>query len=380
MGQSNISYGEPPPCSPLDEFNIRAHQDVIDAVDRAEISKAHGELIAVLRPEVQQKAIQGLRQSQLLPGVADLIRSIESLAVPLANAAFDKDECSQCGYNSTSHQGQFKVTIKSGLCVNAECAAEKHKQALEQRKLQLGTKYRVIALQVASSSAVSSDAVGQEQHVECTGRCPKFGAVLTGRPGESIQTQELVCTDIACHAEKIEAHRVSELQNFKTKVWKHAAKKHYLTLNDLQMRGVMIGLLASGWGPGNAVRIALGAAEDQDLQSLLTQYMSAPQDQVMALTKAIVPGLIEAALPHQVGSLLQALGVQLHKHWVFTAKFLDRLSIGEIDAVCKDLRLAQSQGIVDSRATGDRKAYASAVGAVLSKEVCMGYIPSVLRY
>lgn len=196
MGQSNISYGEPPPCSPLDEFNIRAHQDVIDAVDRAEISKAHGELIAVLRPEIQQKAIQGLRQSLLLPGVADLIRSIESLAVPLANAAFDKDDCRQCGYNSSNHQGQFKVTIKPGLCVNAECAAEKHKQALDQHKLQLGTKYRVIALQVASSSDVSSAAVGQDQHDECTGRCQKFGAVLTGKPGEPIQTQELVCTDI----------------------------------------------------------------------------------------------------------------------------------------------------------------------------------------
>ena len=237
MGQSNFAYGEPPPCTTSDEFILRAHQDVVDAVDSAEISKSHGELIAILRPEVQARAIQGLRCAPLLPGVAELITSIESLAVPLETAAFDKTDCSKCSYNSSNHQGHFKITVRSGLCVNAECASTKQAEAIFQRKQELEPKYRVIALQVDSPQEVTVDMVGSGQHEECTKRCSKFGAVLSGKPGEPIQARVNVCTDGECHSRTVEAHRTAELNAFRTKVWKHAAKKHYHAMSELQKIG-----------------------------------------------------------------------------------------------------------------------------------------------
>lgn len=363
-------------------FARYAVADVQSAVANASISRSHGALLASLRPDVQVTAIQGLLSMPMLPGVSELKNSIQHQAIPLTNVNFDKTDCAGCQYNSDNHAGLFGVGVDAGFCVNAACATAKTTEAVEAAATELRARHRVVKIRPVPYRAVAEggdSGVGAAQLKHCTEQCPSYGAVIGCQPGQPVQVVENVCTDAICNDRMVESHRLDQLQDFKTRVWRHALKKHVLALPAVQNRAAALAFLALGWAAPAQITALIGAEPGSSAQDLIKISLGIEPAALAERIGRLAGELIETAPAHQVFECIRALDVHIQDHWTMTPAFLQRLSIGEIDDIVRDLLIGETEEIVTARALGSRNAYAKAAGNCLQPAQVRGYVPAVLR-
>lgn len=363
-------------------FAQYAVADVQSAVACASISRAHGALLAALRPDVQETAVQGLLSMPMLPGVGDLKASIQHRAISLANVNFDKADCGACQYNSDNHGQLFGLGIDPGFCVNAPCAATKTAEAVEEDAAELRKRYRVVEilpLQYRGVAESGDSGVGAAQVKHCTEQCPSFGAVIGCHPGQPVQVVENVCINADCNERLVESHRQAQLQDFKARVWRHVLQRHVQTLPAVQNRAVALAFLALGWAAPAQVADLLGVGQESSAQDLIKSSLTIEPAALAERLAQLAGVLVETAPVHQVGECIRALGARVQDHWTMTPAFLMRLSIGEIDAIVGDLRIVGTEDVEVARTSGSRIAYAKAVGDCLLPAQAKGYVPATLR-
>ena len=356
--------------------------DVQSAVACASITRAHGALLAALRPDVQVTAVQGLLSMPMLPGVGDLKASIQHRAIPLTNVNFDKADCVACQYNSDNHVQLFGLGIDPGFCVNAPCAAAKTAEAVEEGAAELRKRYRVVEILPVQYRCVAESGdsgVGATQSKHCTEQCPSFGAAIGCHPGQPVQVVENVCINADCNDRMVEFHRQAQLQEFKARVWRHVLQRHVQTLPPVQNRAVALAFLALGWDAPAQVATLLGADQESSAQDLIKASLTIEPAALAERLAQLAGALVETAPVHQVGECIRALGARIQDHWTMTPAFLMRLSIGEVDAIAGDLRIGVTAEVEAARATGSRIAYAKAVGDCLLPAQAKGYVPASLK-
>ncbi len=362
-----------------------AHYAVLDvqsAVACASISRAHGALLAALRPDVQVTAVQGLLSMPMLPGVADLKASIQHWAIPLANVNFDKAACVACQYNSDNHGQLFGLGIDPGFCVNAPCAAAKTAEAVAEDAAELRKRYRIVEIlpvQYRGVAESGDNGVGSAQVKHCTEQCSSFGAVIGCHPGQSVQVVENVCINADCNERMVESHREAQLQDFKARVWRHVLQRHVQTLPAVQNRAAAMAFLALGWDAPVQVAALLGVDQGSSPQELIKACLTIEPAALAERLAQLAGALVETAPVHQVGECIRALDARVQDHWTMTPAFLIRLSIGEIDAIVGDLRIGVTEEVEAARTSGSRVAYATAVGDCLLPALAKGYVPATLR-
>lgn len=360
---------------------------VLQAVREARISKAHAQLLAVLRPETQAGAIEELLNMPLLPGVGELKTGIESMAIPLASAAFPKGDCLTCSYNTDNLQSGDSVSLRPGLCINSACSADKHAQHVAATVSALKMEHRAVQPPADGSfhreiEETGENAVGTEQASKCRTECSFFGAaVMSAGPGFPIKVVTQVCTNVQCNAHMVTAQRTREVAGFRERIWKRALAAHVRQFDAVASRRALLLFMTLGWSCGGSAAAALiGTEKTPTLEELEAFAVGLePKGIAEALTQATVLAIDNAPV-HQVQTMLRHFKVRLEDFWVMPAAFLEKLSFEEIEDIIKDLRIAVTPSMDSARASGSRLALAQAVAKVITRADVQGYIPHCLRY
>lgn len=99
------------------------------ALDERRIKVGHAELLAVVPPDKQAKAL-----NTILTAALDVNKTREILTrmtQSLAAATFDKTECLTCPFNSGSQRALFETHVDDGHCTNPGCYQLKSEAAAE---------------------------------------------------------------------------------------------------------------------------------------------------------------------------------------------------------------------------------------------------------
>jgi ParB/RepB/Spo0J family partition protein len=99
------------------------------ALDERRIKVGHAELLAVVPPDKQAKALD-----TILTAALDVNKTREILTrmtQSLAAATFDKTECLTCPFNSGSQRALFETHVDDGHCTNPGCYQLKSEAAAE---------------------------------------------------------------------------------------------------------------------------------------------------------------------------------------------------------------------------------------------------------
>ena len=93
------------------------------ALNERRIKLGHAELLAAVPSDKQDKALETILNANLDIGkTRDLLMRVTQ---SLANAIFDKTECTTCKFNSGTQRALFETHVDDGYCTNAGCFALK---------------------------------------------------------------------------------------------------------------------------------------------------------------------------------------------------------------------------------------------------------------
>lgn len=192
---------------------LHCSKAVLASLTRREIRLGHAELLARLPQETQDGTLQAIMKDSIT--VAELRKKIDSFALVLDSAIFDKTDCGQCPHNSSCQTELFSENISQGRCQNRACFGEKTQQALAVKKAALAETYPLVFLdsERAADSYIPLSkhgklGVGAKQFNACQG-CQHFAALLVTEPGKEGQVEAPICANLPCHTEKVEAYQAT---------------------------------------------------------------------------------------------------------------------------------------------------------------------------
>lgn len=192
---------------------MNCSSDVLQALDERKIKLGHGELLAALPKESQDRLLPVIIKENKT--VAELKATIERIALKLDTAIFDKTDCAACPHNSALQSELFAEAIGTGNCTNRPCFEKKSEAKLDAiaaglkdeyptvRIVRPGENFTRIQLQVDGPMGV-----GEEQAKACHA-CQNYGAAVSGLPDSLGKTYRGQCFDTGCNSKKIAARKSS---------------------------------------------------------------------------------------------------------------------------------------------------------------------------
>lgn len=190
---------------------LHAAQSVLDALSRRQIKVGHAELLATLPETTQQGTLEQIIEQQI--PVTALKAKIDSFALELHTAIFDRSGCRNCPHNSSTQQSLFEETISQGRCLNRSCFWAKTQAALEVKKAELEEEHNAVFFDSEKAPETYTvlqqsgpEGVGAKQFAQCAG-CKDFGCVLSTRPGEAGEVTEGLCFNLVCNKDKVESYQ-----------------------------------------------------------------------------------------------------------------------------------------------------------------------------
>lgn len=187
---------------------MQAAPEVVEALANEQIRLGHCELLASLPQEAQPKVLAKVIETGA--SVADLKAQLETFAMPLTRAIFDKADCRLCPFNSSCQRGLFADSVAEDKCTNRVCYNEKTQAALDAKREEAKQGYATVAYasQIAPGTTIPLTVEGKgsvtpEQLKACTG-CKHFGVSIEDRQGASIgAVSPATCFNVACHKTKV---------------------------------------------------------------------------------------------------------------------------------------------------------------------------------
>lgn len=185
------------------------------ALHQKKILLGHAELLAVCRKETQVSALAMLLSSQKQMTVEAFKDVINSAALVLDSAIFNKDQCAGCVHNSGNQSALFAQVINGGRCTNKQCYDEKTEAELAGRANALREEFQNVRVvrpgenfTVIPLVAEGAKGVGIEQAQACRA-CQNFGAVVAAAPDKLGKVFKNLCMDVPCNTTMV-AKRVSD--------------------------------------------------------------------------------------------------------------------------------------------------------------------------
>ncbi|MCD9046759.1 PRTRC system ParB family protein [Luteimonas sp. MHLX1A] len=191
---------------------LHCSEGVLDAMMAGTITLGHGELLASLPKENQDKALPRIVADQI--SVATLREQINGFVTPLATAIFDLAGCANCPFNTSCQGTLFEARVNEGNCTNKSCFQEKSRQALELKREELKSDFGVVVLVSEKDPAQSiplvkhgEQGVGPDGFDACRS-CQFRGAAIHDAPGARLGTVESpLCFNRPCHVQKVAAYQ-----------------------------------------------------------------------------------------------------------------------------------------------------------------------------
>lgn len=191
---------------------MNAVQSVRDAYLEEKIELGHLELLAALRPEVQEHLLKLINEAEKKPTVAEFKAMAEQALMSLEAAIFDKTACATCQFNSAIQQSMFETSFKGSHCSNSECFEKKTEGELEARADKLRETYQVVRIVRPGENATlfpiraeGKRAVGAEQAKACR-TCKDFGACVSAVPAKLGLTFSDICFNKECNDQMVATH------------------------------------------------------------------------------------------------------------------------------------------------------------------------------
>jgi ParB family transcriptional regulator, chromosome partitioning protein len=187
---------------------------VLDAMNTRKIKLGHGELLAALPKEIQDKLLPVIiKEDKSIPEVR---RTIEQVACSLTAAIFDKTDCAGCHHNSANQGEMFGESISTGNCTNRACYTCKTEKQLDLVATGLRDEYPVVRIVRAGDNETrvqlavdGPKGVGAEQAIACHA-CQNYGAAVSGLPDSMGRVYKGQCFDTVCNMKKVAARLQAE--------------------------------------------------------------------------------------------------------------------------------------------------------------------------
>lgn len=184
--------------------------DAVRAALRAKkILLGHVELLAACRKETQENVLQTLLQQEKPMTVESLRALINTAALNLDKAIFEKSDCASCVHNSGNQSVLFAESIDGGRCTNKECFDRKTEAELEARATALREEFQVVRIArpgenytVIPLVADGPKGVGAEQASACR-TCEHFGAAVSAAPDKMGMVYKDLCMDVPCNVRMV---------------------------------------------------------------------------------------------------------------------------------------------------------------------------------
>lgn len=175
------------------------------ALQEQKILLGHAELLSACRKESQDAAVDHLLKQEKMLTVADLKAYLETHALLLDGAIFDKTECTGCHHNSENQSTLFAEAISTGRCTNKQCFDLKSEAEINIRAEGLKDEFQVVRivrpgdnLTVIPLVAEGAKGVGEEQAASCK-VCKDFGAVVSAVPDKMGRVFKNMCMNVPCN-------------------------------------------------------------------------------------------------------------------------------------------------------------------------------------
>lgn len=187
-------------------------ENVLQALDRRDITLGHAELLAGIPEPQQEKALPTILEKKYT--VEQVREAVRGVSIPLAQAVFDLEGCRACVHNSAVQSDMFSVSIGAGRCLNRECFTAKTNVALEDKRIALKQDVSAVVMATEVDEATTTllvakgaAGVGPSQFDACK-KCVHFGAIIDNRIGERTgAVKSPVCMNLACHTGMVKSYQ-----------------------------------------------------------------------------------------------------------------------------------------------------------------------------
>lgn len=338
------------------------------ALDERRIKVGHAELLAAVPADKQEKALETILASGLDVGkTRDLLMRVTQ---SLADACFDKTECTTCPFNSAAQRALFETHIDEGHCTNAGCFELKTQTAEMIRFEAEECAAKVARAPVAPDDDHGEDAddpddVGDDdEHDDAIdGSTPRSshlslddGAATkpTGNRqpeaiapirGSGTKTQAQKTTDIA----RSIANRTREVREA---AWRTALARAlaansanaHMAILVAAMTGTLCEIKAETLKARAGLLIGTSFPE-LDFSAKIIAIRELPDAQAMTVLSAIGAAYAKdvASFDH-VADLAQAFDVDLRATWHVDKGFLERFSKDELSFIARECGLVPHMG------------------------------------
>ncbi|RYM10666.1 PRTRC system ParB family protein [Sphingobium cupriresistens] len=338
------------------------------ALDERRIKVGHAELLAAVPADKQEKALETIIASGLDVGkTRDLLMRVTQ---SLADACFDKKECTTCPFNSAAQRALFETHIDEGHCTNAGCF-ELKSQTAEMIRFEV----EECAAKVARATGAPDDDHGEDaddpddvgdddEHDDAIdGSTPRSshlslddGAATkpTGnRPpagiapirGSGAKTQAQKTTDIA----RSIANRTREVREA---AWRTALARAlaansanaHIAILVAAMTGTLCEIKAETLKARAGLLVGTSFPE-LDFSAKIIAIRELPDAQAMTILSAIGAAYAKdvASFDH-VADLAQAFDVDLRATWHVDKGFLEHFSKDELSFIARECGLVPHMG------------------------------------
>ncbi|SOE97514.1 PRTRC system ParB family protein [Burkholderia sp. D7] len=412
---------------------------VLDAMNTRKIKLGHGELLAALPKEIQDKLLPVIiKEDKSIPEVR---RTIEQVACSLTAAIFDKTDCAGCHHNSANQGEMFGESISTGNCTNRACYTGKTEKQLDLVATGLRDDYPVVRIVRAGDNETrvqlavdGPKGVGAEQAIACHA-CQNYGAAVSGLPDSMGKVYKGQCFDTVCNMKKVAARLQAEkaasqpqdgqaktstgartapakktagpsgastpstnpsvttvsesdkMKTYRVALWRKALRRE-VGRDPATARKYLIAIVLSGnarcieektfsgiWEKMTDERIA-----SKDVTKSVTAVQSASDD---TLDKAMIGMAVAAIEGLEVNYLTQLCKhhkLDLGLHWKLCKEFLELITKSEMMVVANELGLQAALGDNFKKVFGKSKT--EVIDALLAVEGFdyTGKLPKVLKF
>jgi len=413
---------------------------VLDALNTRKIKLGHGELLAALPKEIQDKLLPVIIKED--KSISEVRKTIEQVACSLTAAIFDKTDCAGCHHNSANQGEMFGESISTGNCTNRACYAGKTEKQLDSVVTGLRDEYPVVRIVRAGDNETrvqlavdGPKGVGAKQAIACHA-CQNYGAAVSGLPDSLGKVYKGQCFDSVCNMKKVAARlqadkaasqpqeiqpkastgsrtapakkaaagaagtstpstnpsvtTVSESDKIKTyrvAFWRKALRRE-VGRDPATARKYLIAIVLSGNARCIEENTFSGIWEKmtdervpaKDVTKSAAAVQAAPDDTLDKAMSGIAVAAIEGLEVNYLTQLCKHHKLDLGLHWKLCKEFLELITKSEMMVVADELGLQAALGENFKKVFGKSKA--EVIDALLAVEGFdyTGKLPKVLKY
>lgn len=327
------------------------------ALDERRIKVGHAELLAVVPPDKQDTALQGILTAGL--DVARTRAALMRMTHDLGTASFDKAECIACPFNSALQRALFDTCIEDGHCTNPGCFALKVEAAEAARLAAAGTLTTQTAETTTEAAETTSDSGAASAGPPPGGDAGSTAERSTpdSAPGSSPDQGRAPAAQLKPAAPPVQQQPAPGKPKPTTE---SIAAKARETRED-EWRGAVARAVSSDDGRAiNVILLAVNSGtlsqiadvppfavltDQPDYASKIAAIRALSDDQAHDALRAIASAyVLDVREFSHVADLARAYGVDLRGSWIVDGDFLDRFGKDELRFIAMECGLVAHVG------------------------------------